>query len=1484
MRGFRNASADIRLSPPRGTSVRRSDKSPALSADPVRWRGDPSALGEVVRRPGYRACGAGSGLPPLPLAANSPRSPEAALVQQVVRSARLGAASISAPAKISMTAAAAATPPRPGGRLLELPALNHCKSQLPSIASPQRFGSEPPPPRRTSFFQKPTGMSQEEGRPCQSANRGSHSHFLHSSEEDDGRFAKRFCEPRKSIGLGAAIGADLGGHSDWQRRPQEPFRRHRASGVLNAPAELQLCGQQQQLSEPSASLERACAGPERVFAGPEALARVLINTCGSLERAFTSFDCNHRGRLTRTQFETAILLLKMDCEEVCGVTAKQLFKLLDTVDGPGNGEVTLENWTHFFEQLKGTSAANLLEEDKGKWGGRRLTVTKHDRWGGRFEKKHSDACGGGNSDQHEDGRPDSSSVSLLGSQSPEMSARSDSGSLGGSGHVQLTTASAALSGQLRNKFRAAEVPQWRSASQGGGSGGPGRSPPPAGHRHLRGLGVDGTEAGMEAAQPTRSIPQQRRPSKGGLGPRGGPLMPPDGEEAVVDAIGSEGPPRSRGRRVPSDGGAVFTRRAAAAAASAAAAATASSTAAQAKLAGKDGRSHSQGRTNSWPGGEAAAEVASAVASAAAAATPGGSANVGPLSASDGGGVAHGSVSRGRQQPPAMKPRNEGWDEFTNKLTNLDSDSDSEDGGAVSPLAITLTSPDGGRKDRAAGENFKRTLQGLNSLEVLDDEELGAMAEHEQLEEELQELDLSGISALAYVLVAKLGSLKKAYRYFDATRRGKVAQVVWDTGILVLRIDTERLTGFKPSVIFAMIDNNPRDGVITKKEWRDFFRDLQAGTLGEHLRGAAGEGEGLSLAERAAEKRDKLAKRRKDSEQDKQTDFSSKQEETRSRRERHREAAGDSAQAGQHQASSSAAQDEEDGAGRRKATRARDLAALAPADGTGHSRGEGATDTGSRGRGEHAESGANALRALGATDGALAHTQVSETPAASAEDGAFTARGLGGGRLEDMHSDLVGMSELEFRERIRRELSSLGVNEFSEFTQPLEEWQLEIVAEIAEELGLFHAASGGGVFVCNCREFADETREQLLEIQQDSSFVFPTTLCEVQRKVVHLLAEEYFLFAKSEGKGKDRHIIVYNMGTFAEDIRRDLGALLQDESKVFPKDLSAAHRRIVHVIAAELGLWVNVDHDSEGGVALEVFNLASFAQQMREELSQLKEGEEKTFTNNFTEKQRKVLLSIAVDLGLVALSESDAISARGFTVGRLDDFREETQRALGLLEAGESHAFDGGLTQIRRKVVQEVARELGMKSATRGGRGANPSKVVSVTRPGPGSEDSALGDGRHAARTRGSSNLGDDMDEGKVSSRTGSKTTTDEDEFARMHEAQGETTQSMITKLFNRYATGHHRGERIFLRFPDLKEFAEDARGVAPERHRMFCRFEGVLETTFDDTVQLQSDMGVKTTKGLTYQWFSVFVQKAMKRLGMQIVGLLMALLDDRPVH
>ncbi|CAE7785837.1 tmcA, partial [Symbiodinium sp. CCMP2456] len=102
-----------------------------------------------------------------------------------------------------------------------------------------------------------------------------------------------------------------------------------------------------------------------------AFAETLVENCGSLVRAFNFFDYNHTGKVTRTQWDAGISSLHIDVQALCGVSTKQVYKMMDSIRGHGKGEVQLEKWIAFFEQHLTPLHTHLLDEDRGDMRNRR---------------------------------------------------------------------------------------------------------------------------------------------------------------------------------------------------------------------------------------------------------------------------------------------------------------------------------------------------------------------------------------------------------------------------------------------------------------------------------------------------------------------------------------------------------------------------------------------------------------------------------------------------------------------------------------------------------------------------------------------------------------------------------------------------------------------------------------------------------------------------------------------------------------------------------------------------------------------------------------------------------------------------------------------------------------------------------------------------------------------------------------------------------
>ncbi|CAJ1413824.1 unnamed protein product [Effrenium voratum] len=125
--------------------------------------------------------------------------------------------------------------------------------------------------------------------------------------------------------------------------------------------------------------------------------------------------------------------------------------------------------------------------------------------------------------------------------------------------------------------------------------------------------------------------------------------------------------------------------------------------------------------------------------------------------------------------------------------------------------------------------------------------------------------------------------------------------------------------------------------------------------------------------------------------------------------------------------------------------------------------------------------------------------------------------------------------------------------------------------------------------------------------------------------------------------------------------------------------------------------------------------------------------------------------------------------------------------------------------------------------------------------------------------------------------------SEDDEEEALEDGHGaKDFQSVVKKVFKHYASGRSKGRDVFIRNPDLGHFVEDAKEALPGFRKKFRRFRRIFESLFDDTIQLQCDMpgeGVRITAGLTLDWFQVFVQKAVRRLGAEVMSFFMALLE-----
>ncbi|CAK0790345.1 unnamed protein product [Prorocentrum cordatum] len=641
----------------------------------------------------------------------------------------------------------------------------------------------------------------------------------------------------------------------------------------------------------------------------------------------------------------------------------------------------------------------------------------------------------------------------------------------------------------------------------------------------------------------------------------------------------------------------------------------------------------------------------------------------------------------------------------------------------------------------AGEGTQADVEGLGS------KERGMLEDQQVIQHEIRELALEGIEAVAYVLMAKLGSYKrKAFRYFDVANQKCFPMMAWDLGMVMLRINMVEVAGLPATRVFAQMNTNG-DSSVSWKEWKAFFKDVRLDLEDRHV------AMGRVKARGVEQKRRK--KRRKPRENN------------------------------------------------------------------------------------------------------------------------------------------------EIWQRLFEELSILedgGCKDFAGMT----ETELRVAEAVCQKLGFtIHKNNDGSISVYNHRKFMNETRRKLRALREEHYYEFPADLTDVQRGIVHHVAEELGLASYDQGSGEDKHAVAANNKGFLQRIKKELAAIEPGGSELYTESFSVCQRHILNAVADSLELWV---HSTSDG--LEVFNLDDFAKNLRKDLQSLADGDEITLQPGLTDQQRVMVFAIAEDLELCAVDIGKPESGQ-IAVGNMRTFMNDVWAKLKLLRRGCMESFDKGFTPVKNKAVIDVATQMGLYSET---MKTNFGTWVEVHRLYPGqkapyrlpppiqfaavaeadgadgaaSADSPIAAEASAARRRGAlargkrsstvASFSEDpsgwfrevgIEKPSAPRTEGGNGTTEDDD----HLSEGEEeAENPMKSLFDTFATGEFQGQRIFTRFLDLKKLATSCKANGTE-DGMFQNFKTELETVFNDTVQLQIDMELRTNKGLTFRWFQVFMQTSMRKLG-----------------
>jgi len=102
------------------------------------------------------------------------------------------------------------------------------------------------------------------------------------------------------------------------------------------------------------------------------------------------------------------------------------------------------------------------------------------------------------------------------------------------------------------------------------------------------------------------------------------------------------------------------------------------------------------------------------------------------------------------------------------------------------------------------------------------------AEALQLEAELNALGLTRMEALAHIFISKFGTLDAAFDWFNFAGTGAFCRAIFDLGILLVHVDVQRLTSMTRQAMFSAMDTKHRFRV-DKIEWDDTFSRMGTGT-------------------------------------------------------------------------------------------------------------------------------------------------------------------------------------------------------------------------------------------------------------------------------------------------------------------------------------------------------------------------------------------------------------------------------------------------------------------------------------------------------------------------------------------------------------------------------------------------------------------------------------------------------------------------------
>ena len=207
-------------------------------------------------------------------------------------------------------------------------------------------------------------------------------------------------------------------------------------------------------------------------------------------------------------------------------------------------------------------------------------------------------------------------------------------------------------------------------------------------------------------------------------------------------------------------------------------------------------------------------------------------------------------------------------------------------------------------------------------------------------------------------------------------------------------------------------------------------------------------------------------------------------------------------------------------------------------------------------------------------------------------------------------------------------------------------------------------------------------------------------------------------------GSRQPLIVYKLGSLVHSKRvlQDIELRQRVQSRLADmdpgdechfRDMSSFQRRLVHEVASDLGL-----HSRSEGQDVRVRKALAqrmkrpraekdddFLQELRQDLDCLKEGDEMHLGYGLSSYRRRMLHQEVEKRGWSSLADGSSILVRHvYNEPRAEkvceeEYKEQVHQQLELLKPGESHTFPATLNSFERRIVHQVAEELGWAHET-----------------------------------------------------------------------------------------------------------------------------------------------------------------------------------------